>query len=129
MFGRIKQWWRAERTWRREHIEAFAEATVCDTEGVTNFQRRLMASAESAVPAISFRREQSKEGGVGLYFVADVPGTAMQLYVYPNEAGFGNAPKRGLFADGVRPYEEWSFRTPDELIQAIVDELRKPHAV
>lgn len=127
MLGRIREWWRAEKEWRRAHKLAFAEAATTDADGVTSFQRRLVSAVQPTVPLGSFNRVVAENGEA--YFVAPVPGTSMQLFVYLNEAQLLGVPGPGRSSREGRIYEEWDFRTPDELINAVVEDLRQTHAV
>jgi len=127
MLGRIREWWRAKWEWRRAHKLAFAEVATTDAEGVTSFQRRLVSAVQSTVLPDSFNRVVAQNGEI--YFVAPIPETSMQLFVYANGAELTGAPTRGRSSREGRSYEEWDFRTPDELINSVVEDLRKAHAV
>ena len=127
MLGRIREWWGAQRQWRRRHVQAFAEVASSDPEGVTVFQRRLISAVGPWIASDSFKRVPTTDGTV--YFVADVPGTSMQLYVYRNEAGLADSAKGGRLPDGWKPYEEWDFLTPNDLVNAVIRDLSGEHAV
>ena len=119
MLGRIADWWRAQKEWRRTHLRTFAEVAVVDSEGVTVFQRRLMDAIDHLIPRSAFRRES---WGAEPYFVADVPGTNKKLFVYSTEAQFALS-KTSINADRW-PFEEWDYRTPDDLIAAVVEDVK-----
>jgi hypothetical protein len=53
--------------------------------------------------------------GEGEYLLAPLGRSGAELYIYPNDAA--------IF--GVKPYawfEEWDYRTPEDLLQALVQE-------
>ena len=121
MLGRIANWWRAQKEWRRVHIQAFAEADVADSEGITIFQRRLIDAVSDVIASSAFRRETSA-GEV--YLVAEIPGTDKELFVYSTEAQFASVSKSGDYSKRW-PFEEWDYRTPDELIAAVVEDIKR----
>ena len=127
MFGRIANWWREQKEWRQVHERAFGSVGIPDADGVTSFQRQLMAAVADVMPPSTFQRAtmQGSPFAGETYFVADIPGTKMQLFVYPREAGISNPPKTGILsATKWGPYEEWDYRTPDELIAAVVEDVK-----
>src|SRR5438552_633386 len=125
MFDPIRRWWRESREWRRTHDQTFAEVAVADADGITAFQRRIMSAVEPTIRSDSFMRAVMSDGTP--YLVANIPGTSSQLFVYPREAGIST--KDACRGEKWTPYEEWDFRTPDELISAVVSDLRKEHAI
>jgi hypothetical protein len=120
MIERLANWWRNQKEWRRTHLDAFARVGIPEPDGVTPFQRQLMAAVGELIPSSSF---QSKIKGDETYFVADVPNTKMRLFVYSNEAGLGIPTNQDAFSDW-RTFEEWDYRTPDELIAAVVEKVK-----
>ena len=127
MLRYVAKWWNESRQWKQEHVATFAAACVRNSDGTTVLQRRLIASIAEVMPEVSFERELEADGVVR--FAAQVPNTKFRLYVYPNEAGFmDTSKKRPVYGTDWRPFEEWDFRTPDELISAVTKHLTKLRA-
>jgi hypothetical protein len=107
-------WIERERQWRRDHIAAFAAVTRRTDDGLTLFQQQVTAAVGPFVVVENFRRiRMEKEGGE--YLVAPVGTKGAELFIWPNEAA--------IF--GAKPYiwfEEWDYRTPSDLLQALVKE-------
>ena len=119
MLERIVSWWQQRGAWRREHVEAFARVSVADAEGITQFQRRVIEAVAFAIPSGSFELKVHADGTN--YLVAPLPKTSAQLFVYDTEAG--------IFGGGEEVhFEEWDYRTPEDLIGNVVAYVRKAHA-
>ena len=110
-------WFRKEREWRRDHIAAFSFVTVKEADGLTRFQHQAIAAVAPFVSAEHFKRV-SMDKGDGEYLVAPIGTNGSELYIYPNEASIFGAKPNAWF-------EEWDYRTPDQLLQALVQECAK----
>jgi hypothetical protein len=110
----VLAWVRRQREWRRDHIAAFAAAINAQPDGLTAFQHNALASVARFVPPHEFKRVPTKSKEPD-YLVAPFGSRGSELYIYANEAHiFGTKPHRW--------FEEWDFRTPEELLQALVEE-------
>ena len=107
-------WFKKVRQWRRDHVAAFAAAVQREADGLTLFQVQVIAAVSRFVPAASFERSAlNKEPGV--FLSAPLGSAGSELFVYPNEAAIL----------GAKPYawfEEWDYRTPEDLLHALVEE-------
>jgi hypothetical protein len=119
VISRLIAAWNARGQWRREHGEAFARAAERDHDGITQFQRDLLAAVVHLLPPRSFRTELHQDGTK--YMVARLPAADAELFVYANEAGIHGAALHRVF-------EEWDFRTPSELIAAVRSSLEAKRA-
>ena len=108
------KWITKESRWRREHIAAFAEVSATQTDGLTLFQHRVLAEVAGMISRENFKVvAMNKEPG--MYLLAPLGSKGAELFVYPNEAGiFGAKP--------YARYEDWDYRTPADLIGALVSE-------
>ena len=119
MFTRIREWFRQQRIWRQEHEAAWAAVSARGPDQLTMFQRQCSKALESAVPGLTF---QVKQGGHELYLVADLPNTKAQVFVYLDGS---NIHEKGN--DFIA--EEWDFKTPEELYEALVSNAKKRIAI
>lgn len=107
-------WIRDRGRWRREHIEAFSAVTTVQSDGLTLFQHQAISAVAPFVNPEQFNRvEMDKEEGS--YLVSSLGSDGAELYIYPNE----------VCIFGAKPYswfEEWDYRTPDDLLQKLVEE-------
>ena len=107
-------WFRREGQWRREHIAAFSEVAEKQRDGLTVFQHQTILEVAKFVAPESFKRVGSDKGD-GDYLVAPLGNDGSELYIYPNEAAiFGKQPYAW--------FEEWDYRTPAELLKALIEE-------
>jgi hypothetical protein len=107
-------WFQRERQWRRDHIAAFSAVTCRQADGLTFFQHQALSAVSRFVPSTSFKRI-AMDKGEGEYLLAPLGRSGAELYIYPNDAA--------IF--GVKPYawfEEWDYRTTEDLFQALVQE-------
>jgi hypothetical protein len=107
-------WFKKQRQWRRDHVAAFSAAMQRQADGLTLFQCQAISALSRLVPAASFQRSVMSKGH-GEYLLAPIGHSGAELYVYPNEAAIL----------GAKPYawfEEWDYRTPEDLLQALVEE-------
>lgn len=114
-------WIRRERRWRREHIDAFSSATLKNSDGLTLFQHQALTAVAQFVRSDAFKSVAMAEES-GLCLIAPIGVSGAELYIYPNEAA--------IF--GVKPhawFEEWDYRTPTELLAALVKECESRAAV
>lgn len=74
-----------------------------------------------AVPTLTFEAKEL-EGEKELYLVAGLPGSASKVFIYENGSSIHES-GRDYIA------EEWDFKTPDELIQAVVTEATRRVAI
>lgn len=108
--------WREEhRAWRRDHISSFRAAAVKDESGLTAFQTECARRLSAYVAPNAFVRD-SGANGVGLS--ARVHGTGAELNIFDLETN--------IYGDGhdIR-FEEWNFRTPEDLINATENALQR----
>jgi hypothetical protein len=106
-------WFRQQREWHRNHVAAFSLVSQKQADGLSLFQHHAIDAVSQFVRRESFKRIAAEKGS-GYYVVAPM-GRGAELYIYPNEAG--------IF--GVEPharFEEWSYATPSDLLQALVKE-------
>jgi hypothetical protein len=121
MFRTISKWWRSGGEYRRAHNAAFAPFKQADADGVTALQRRMMSELSSIIPAASYLRAHHPDGTT---LEADIPGTKQRLHLFPAEAAISlDTSKLGSYAHYV-PHEEWDYRTPEELINAVVRDVK-----
>jgi hypothetical protein len=106
-------WWKRERTWRQEHIAAFAQVGEVQPDGLTRFQQMCLDAISPYVPTDSFQRVHSKH--VGTHLVAPIGSLGVKIFIYDTEAGLWG-PKTD------RPLEEWDYKLPHDLISALVSE-------
>ncbi len=119
MLARLFSRWRNARQWRREHVESFARVATPNEEGVTPFQAQCLAAVDSIVSRGAFQVAVHSDGT--RYFVAPIPGTTAELFVHDTEAGI-----HGPSLDW--RFEEWDYRTPEELVAKVVESLHELHA-
>jgi len=122
MFGFIARWWQRGVEYRRAHNAAFAPFKEVDSDGITVFQRRMMSELSSVIPPDNFIRGSDSSKAVILE--ADVPGTKKRLYLYPAEAGIALDTSRPPSYSRYAPHEEWDYRTPEELMKAVIEEVK-----
>jgi hypothetical protein len=101
-----------QRAWRRDHMAAFREVSVVQTDGLTRFQHECMSAIAEYVPAGQFRRVTCTDGD---YLVAPFGTRNIKVFIYPNEAGLWGSGTELLL-------EEWSFKLPRDLIASLVKE-------
>jgi len=112
----ILAWFLRERQWRRDHIAAFSVVTQEETDGLTVFQHQALSAVSRCVGTERFQRF-AMEKEQGSYLTVPLDSIGAELYIYPNEAA--------IF--GAKPYawfEEWDYRTPDDLLEALIDECK-----
>ena len=110
----ILAWVQRQREWRREHIAAFAAVAQAEADGLTIFQHKAVAAVARFVPRNQFKRVPA-DGKESDYLVGQLGSHGSELHIYANEAHiFGSKPHRW--------FEEWDYRTPEELLQALVEE-------
>jgi hypothetical protein len=118
MFSRFTQWLKEQRRWHKDHETAWAPVIAVGADGLTPFQHKCQAAFVKAIPGLAFEQGGEKER----YLVAGLPGTASKVYIYENGSNI-HEPKHDFIA------EEWDFKTPDELIQAVVSEAARRVAI
>src|SRR3954469_1423411 len=123
MFKTIRQWKKEDSEYRRAHNAAFDPVRVVDPTGLSVFQRRAIAAIGDLVPPATFSQQRDAEGAI--YLTADIPATQKRLYLYRSEAAvlLDTAIRRAPYWD-YAIYEEWDFRTPEELIHAVRRDVR-----
>ena len=110
----LLQWIERRRRWRREHIAAFNEVSRIQPDGLTLFQHQAQRAISGLVPAEHFTRV-AMNNEPGVYLKAPLGSGGFELYLYTNDAGiFGCKPHAW--------FEEWDYRTPTELLEALVSE-------
>lgn len=110
----LMSWLRNERQWKRDHVAAFTAVAAKQMDGLTLFQHQALSVVAQFVETERFKRIVMKDEE-GEYLVAPLGSHGAELYIYPNEAG--------IF--GTRPhvwFEEWDYRTPSDLLHALVEE-------
>ena len=118
MFSRITRWLKEQRAWHTEHEAAWKPLIAVGADRLTPFQHKCQAAFLKAIPSLGFEQGGEKER----YLVAALPGTASKVYIYENGSNIHEA-GRDFIA------EEWDFKTPDELIQAVVTEATRRVAI
>ncbi len=119
MFARVREWFREQRAWHRQHEAAWAAVTARGPDQLTTFQHQCTEALSRAVPGLTFEK---KKGERELYLVADLPNTKAQVFVYENGSNIHET-DRNFIA------EEWDFKTPTELIEAVAAEAKKRVAI
>jgi hypothetical protein len=115
MTNPILKWWQDQKQWRADHLRAFEIVKAKGADGLTVFQRDL-ASVLSAAPFnLKFELGNSEDGDQ--YLWGNVEKSDVKVYVYEKECGYFTGEKWFIF-------EEWDFRTPDELVNKFISELR-----
>jgi hypothetical protein len=112
--------------WTRDHRLAWDGFTSPGPSGLTRFQQMLQGRIEEALLQAGFtvgqwERSPSEEAGA---IHADIAGTGLRIWLDRNAAAFGRTIKRGRVVPD-RVYEEWGSRTPDDLIAALLYDLRR----
>lgn len=106
-------WFRRERQWRRDHVTSFSIAAATAADGFTLFQQRCLETLNACHPTPRFERVPAADGSQGYWLEAPFDDAGATLCIYQNEAGiFGGNTKVW--------FEEWDFRTPEDLIQSVV---------
>lgn len=107
-------WFQQQGQWRRDHIAAFSIATQLEADGLTRLQHDALSAVARFVAPALFKHVAMDKGG-GTYLVAALGSSGAELYIYPNEAAiFGRKPHAW--------FEEWDYRTPEDLLAAVVRE-------
>ncbi len=106
--------WQDSRRWRRDHIASFTKASNLDSEGVTVFQRQLLDAVDRIIPGTSYELAAHQDGSK--HFVTSIPGADAKLFIYETEAEILGGPREHRF-------EEWDFRTSDDLIGEVIRSL------
>jgi hypothetical protein len=119
MFERFRKWFTQHRAWRSEHEAAWAPVKLKGPDQLTSFQHQCSEALAGAVPGLTFER---KTGQKELYLVADLPKTKAQVFVYEDGSNIHEA-GRDFVA------EEWDFKTPADLIAAVVLEAKSRVAI
>ena len=110
----IRAWFERQRQWRREHIAAFAAVADKHDDGLTAFQHNAISALATLVEANSYLRRVMPDD-LGECLIAPLGNNGAVLWIYVTDAG--------IF--GVKPhswFEEWDYRTPDDLLKALVAE-------
>lgn len=110
----LLRWIGNQRRWRQEHVAAFEAVSQIQPDGLTTFQHLALEALAKFVSAGQFKRvPMEKEPGD--YLLVPLGTSGFELYIYPNEASiFGRKPHAW--------FEEWDYKTPDELLAALVTE-------
>lgn len=110
----LLRWIGDQRRWRQEHVAAFEAVSRVESDGLTTFQHLALDAVAKFVSADEFKRiAMGKEPGD--YLIAALGTSGFELYIYPNEASiFGRKPHAW--------FEEWDYKTPDELFAALETE-------
>jgi hypothetical protein len=109
----VLQWFGRQRQWRREHIASFSAVSGIQPDGLTLFQHRALAAVARAATPDRFERVPTKSEP-GVYLHGPLGHLGHELYIYPNEAAISHGSKPHAI------FEEWDYRTPEELIDALV---------
>ncbi len=113
MFIRIFNWFKKRREWTKDHKQAWLGLAAVDANGVTEFQKLLLAYLELVFPELEFSREGKSEA----YFVATIPNSKIKVFVFPDGA-------QVIKEKHLLRAEEWDYRTPAEMIDALDSVLR-----
>ena len=113
----LLRWIGNRRRWRKEHVAAFEAVSQVQPDGLTAFQHQALNAVADFASVEQFERI-AMEQEPGVYLLAPLGATGLNLYLYPNEASiFGRKPNAW--------FEEWSYKTPDELLAALVIECAR----
>jgi hypothetical protein len=118
MLKRLRSWFREQRTWHTEHEATWAPVKQVGSDRLTAFQRECKAALVEALPNLVFETNGEKE----LYLVAELPNRSAKVYVYEDGANIHEAGNDFIA-------EEWDYKTPHELITAIVAEAKERVAI
>jgi hypothetical protein len=130
LIRRFKAWRQRQAQWHAEHVASFAAVAHRLPDGLTAFQHECVAALENFIPRDSYRRVAGTSGyGQGDYLVAPLDTQGGEVYIYENDAGYGNSRNSKDWTS----LEEWAFRTPGELIEYLKKECasraaEQPHA-
>jgi len=114
MIRRFFDWLSERKTWKSDHMRTWKGFTEADSEGITKFQTKAISDIESQGVQLQFQRMGQSEA----YFVATIQGTEIEVFIYSNGAQvMGN--------QNLLRAEEWDYRTPEDLIQALVSVVCK----
>jgi hypothetical protein len=119
MFEQLREWFTHQRAWRTEHEAAWAPAKLKGPDQLTSFQHQCSEALAEAVPGLSFERETGQRE---LYLVAHLPRTKSQVFVYEDGSNIHEA-GRDFIA------EKWDYKTPADLIAAVVAEAKRRVAI
>lgn len=119
MFARIRKWFREQRAWHAAHKTAWALVTRLEADELTPFQHECTEALLKAIPGLKFDKNKGEKES---YLVADLPSANAKVYVYLNGSNIHEKGKDFIA-------EEWDFKTPQELIKAVVNEARKRVAI
>jgi len=108
-------WFRRQRQQSQAHIDAFSAARQLEPDGLTRLQHMALSAVAQYVAPGHFSRVAMRKGS-GVYLVARVGGSGSEIYIYPNEASIVGQKPDGCF------FEEWDYRTPEELAAALAKE-------
>lgn len=114
MLGKLIALRRERKAWRRDHIASFNEAMRVDRTGLTSFQLRCVARLVGYVAPQEFIRDF---GVNGHSLSAVVRGSEAELTIFDSEATIHGG------GHDIR-FEEWDFRTSEDLISAVEQALR-----
>jgi len=115
MLKGVLNFWKESRR-RRNHLNTFSGMDERDESGLTTFQAQCLTAVAGHLPRASFERVTHPDGTFCL--VAPIDGVGTKLFIYEIEAGI-HGPSHDW------PFEELDFRTPRELITAVVQAVNK----
>jgi len=108
MLHRLSNWLQAQRAWKNDHVRTWHGLTSLDENGVSQFQRNCLLAIESLPLSLEFKQMGTSEA----YFVSLIPNTNIEIFLYIDGA-------QVVGDHNIFRAEEWDFRTPDDLIQAL----------
>jgi len=113
---RLVAWFRNLGGWRREHVAAWSGWNQPQQKGLSRFQRECESAVAAALIGVGsqlrHRSEKRIEGGSECQVTATLGDTGVTIWLYADSASLTGAGTDALF-------EEWSVRTPEELIQEV----------
>jgi hypothetical protein len=115
MLKGVLNWWKKSSR-QRDHLNTFSGMDKRDESGLTTFQAQCLTAVAGHLPRASFERVINQDGTFCL--VAPIDGVGTKLFIYEIEAGI-----YGPSHDW--PFEELDFRTPRELITAVVQAVNE----
>jgi len=110
MIDRAIAWCRNASERRRKHKQAFDAVATIDANGQTIFQTRCIYAVSTHISPSTYKRVD--HDAESFFLVAPVGSRGAEIWIYDVEAG--------IFGGGLDlRFEEWDFRTPDDLISAV----------
>ena len=116
MIGRVIGWIKGQRQWHKDHLSSWKGKTEPGKDGLSLFQNECLTQLESALSNNGLVLTEIKVEGKGEKSIAGLlPRSGRRLWIYLDGAEIEDKKNKFRYF-----YEEWGFRTPDDMIRKLI---------